>query len=215
MLKDKFDPRYVRLFSDGGGSGDDQKDDKPEDGPDSKGEDGGNKTFTQDELDAIIDKRLKRERKKWQDTVESEKKKAQMTEQERLKAEKEEAEKRVTEAEKRANQRLIRAEAKAMAAELGVKSERVNYLLKLADLDGVEVDDGEVDASAVKTAVQQVVKDMPELIGKKAGNTGDDFSQTDQTKVLSLEEIKKMSPEELDKNWEAVSDALEKGRIRK
>lgn len=215
IMQARFDPRYLRIFSDGAssdGAGDDGKE-----GPDkdpNAGDDGG-KTFTQDELDAIIDKRLKRERKKWQDTVEEEKRKAQMTEQERLKAEKEDAEKRARDAEARFNERLIKAEAKAVAAELGIKAERVNYLLKLADLDGIEVDDGEVDAGVIKASIQKVVTDMPELLGKKAANTGDDFSQTDQTKVLTLEDVKNMNPEELDKNWSAVSDALTKGTIRK
>lgn len=142
--------------------------------PDGKGDNAGNddgnkgdnKTFTQAELDAILSKRLARERKQWEQQVEDAKKKAAMDETERLKAEKAEAEQKAQAAQAAANQRLIKAEAKVQAAALGVKPERIDYAIRLADLSGVEVgDDGEPDAKAVKAAIEAVLRDVPELKG--------------------------------------------------
>lgn len=137
----------------------------------------GGKTFTQAELDAIIAKRLARERKAWEQQLEEERKKAQMTEAERLKAEKEEAERRAKEAEAAANQRLIQAEAKVVALELGIKPERVAYAIRLANLSDVEVgENGQVDTKALKAALEQVIKDIPELKGTSTpAKSGTDF----------------------------------------
>lgn len=93
-----------------------------------------------------------------------------MTEQEKLKAAADEAEKKGKAAVDAANQRLITAEAKVQAAALGVNPEKIAYVLKLADLSGADVDDkGEVNAKAVKQAIEAVLKDLPEL---KAGGQG-------------------------------------------
>lgn len=124
------------------------------------------KTITQEELDRIIQQRLQRERKKWEQQIEEERRKAAMTEAERLKAEKEEAERKAQEAQAAANRRIIQAEAKAQALALGVRPERLEYALRLADLSEIEVgDDGEPDAAAIKTAIEKVLNDLPELRG--------------------------------------------------
>lgn len=141
------------------------------------------KTFTQDELDAIITKRLSRERKQWEQQIEDERKKAQMTTEERLKAEKEEAERKAQDAQTAANQRIIAAEAKVLAVSLGVKPERVAYALKLADLSAVEVDEnGDPDADAIKAAIEAVINDLPELKGTQGpSRSGSEFNGGNKT----------------------------------
>lgn len=130
----------------------------------------GGKTFTQEDLDAIVTKRLAREQKTWEAKLEEEKKKANMTEQEKLKAALEESDNKGKAAVEAANKRIVAAEARVIAAELGVKSERIGHLLKLADLSGADVDDkGEVNAKAVKIAIEAVLKDLPELMGSGQG----------------------------------------------
>ena len=139
----------------------------------------GGKTFTQAELDAIIAKRLARERKAWEQQLEEERRKAAMTEAERLRAEKEEAERRAQEAQQQAAQRLVQAEAKVVAMELGVKPDRIPYVLRLADLSSVDVDEnGQVDATALRAAIEAVLRDVPELKGATAapGKSGADFT---------------------------------------
>ena len=124
------------------------------------------KTFTQEDLDKIISKRLDRAQKEWQTQLEDEKKKAAMTEAERLKAEKDEALSKAAKTEQAANQRLISAESKIVAAELGVNPKRINHLLKLADLSAVVVDEsGNIDTQAIKQSIEAVLADFPELKG--------------------------------------------------
>ena len=130
----------------------------------------GGKTFTQEDIDAIVTKRLAREQKTWEAKLEDEKKQANMTEQEKLKAAAAEAENKGKVAVEAANKRIVAAEARVIAAELGVKSERIGHLLKLADLSGADVDDkGEVNTKAVKQAIEAVLKDLPELAGGGQG----------------------------------------------
>lgn len=160
--------------ADAGSGGGDGADKGGKGGAADKGGGDGNrdagKTFTQDELDAILTKRLSREQKAWEAKVEDEKKKAAMTDQEKLKAAAEEAEKKGKAAVELANQRLVTAEAKAQALALGVKPEKIPHLLKLADLSAADVDDkGNVNEKVVKQAIEAVLKDLPEL---KAGGPG-------------------------------------------
>ena len=194
-------PWYLRILTpfyspDGAGGGDGSND------PNAGGEGGGNdseptggndpatdptpepgKTFTQEQLDEIISKRLARERKQWEQQIEEERKKAAMTEAERLKAEKEEAERKAQDAQTAANQRIINAEAKVLAVSLGVKPERVAYALKLADLSAVEVDEnGDPDADAIKAAIEAVINDLPELKGTQGpSRSGSEFNGGNKT----------------------------------
>lgn len=161
---------------DGGeGTGDGGQGNAGDDGGQGAGDEG--KTFTQDELDAMIERRLARAKRQWETEAEEERKREQMTEVERLEAEKAEAEARAAERESAANQRLIRAAAQVEAVGLGVKADRVDYALRLADLSEVEVgDDGAVDTAAAKAAIEAVLKDLPELKGTTApGRSGGDF----------------------------------------
>lgn len=65
--------------------------------------------------------------------------------------------------------------ATSAALEIGVDPKRMNYVIKLADLSKVAKEDGTIDADAVKSALNQVLKDVPELMGASnntAGNAG-------------------------------------------
>jgi len=141
------------------------------------------KTFTQDELDALISSRLARAKRQWEADAEEARKKEQMTAEERLKAEKEEAERKAQDAQTAANQRIIAAEAKVLAVSLGVKPERVAYALKLADLSAVEVDEnGDPDADAIKAAIETVINDLPELKGTQGpSRSGSEFNGGNNT----------------------------------
>lgn len=108
---------------------------------------------------------------------------AEQTELERAQAAADAAQKRVDEA----NNRVKMAEAKAVAASLGIKTERIPYAVKLADLSDVDVDDdGEPDAAAIKSAMEQVTKDIPELVSNgKAANIGGTRPRTDEFEGLA------------------------------
>lgn len=122
--------------------------------------------FTQADLDALISKRLARERKAWESAAEEERKKLEMTEGDRLKAEKAEAEKRAAESTAAANARILKTEARAALADAGVRSERRDYALRMLDLSDISMgDDGEPDPKALKAAVEALLSDIPELKG--------------------------------------------------
>lgn len=202
--------------NDGAGSGGDNSNN---DGGNAGG-DGGNagggdtKTFLQTDVDKIVSDRLAREKKKIEAdlkaALKAEADKAAMTEAEKLKADKEEAEGKASEATKAANARIINAEARITANDLGVKADKLAYVLKLADLSGVTVnDDGEPDAVAIKAAIEAVLKDLPELkTGSKqgdsqmggggfgGGNNGTDKPLTTELiGAMSAEETKRRMPE--------------------
>ncbi len=163
---DAGDSKDKKDDQDSGDAGDDKdKDDK----------DGDEKLFTADEVNSIVSKRLTRERKNWQEQLESEKKKAAMTEAERLKAEKEEAEKKATAATDRANQRLIRSEVIAHATKMDIVDPEAAYALM--DKDGVEVEEDD-SVKGVKEALDTLVKAKPYLVKtaekEPKKKTGDD-----------------------------------------
>lgn len=199
------------LFADGGSSsdGDSASDGSTDDHDQQDKVDASNsgdgkqagKFFTQEDLDRLIARERRKEREKLLREQEEERKRAQMTAEEKARAEKEEAERKAQEAIDRANRRIIAAEAKVIASDLGVKPERISYLLKLADLSSIDVDDnGEPDSKAIREAIEAVLKDLPELKGATSTPAaGTDFSgQAGQSKSLDTQ----------------LREALEKGDIR-
>lgn len=105
------------------------------------------KRFTQAELDAAIEKRLARERRKNQPDGDGS-------------TEADAADSRLA----AANQRHLAAEAKLAAVSQGVPPKRAAYAARLADLSGVPIDSEQgPDIAAVKQAVRAVLADIPEL----------------------------------------------------
>ena len=137
--------------------------DDPDEGENTEGKQEQTRTFTQDELDAIISKRLARERKAWEAQLEEERKKAAMTETERLKAESEQKVKEWEEKYKTATERILKAEVKAAAAEMGIVDPEVAFLL-------LKTDEVNEDFSNVKDLLVEVIKEKPYL--KKSANIG-------------------------------------------
>lgn len=141
--------------------------------------------LTQEEFDAKIAERLARERKKFADyddvktklatleQAEEERKKAAMSEKERLESEKADAERKAQEAADErdkaltaANQRLVKAEFKALARELGIRTDALEDAYKLADLAGVKVDD-DGNVEGVKDVIEALVAAKPYLAEQK------------------------------------------------
>lgn len=169
----------LTLLNDGGdgGEGDGTGDgdgDPAGDGP--GGEDGADTdpagdTFTQDQLDEIIGKRLAREKAKWEKDAKEAAAREQMDETERLKAEKADAEQAASQAREKANQRAVNAEARVSAIAAGVPKDQIGYVLKLADLTDIDVDDdGDPDTKAIDKAIAKVLADIPALKGTAQGS---------------------------------------------
>jgi hypothetical protein len=144
------------------------------------------KTFTQEEVNKLLAERVARANKKLEkyadydevktkltefEKFEEERKKSEMTVQERLEAEKAEADKKAHEAEERANKaleqankRLLKAEFRLLAKELGVRKDALDDAFVLADMTSVEVDeDGNVQG--VKEALETLKKSKAYLFG--------------------------------------------------
>jgi hypothetical protein len=154
------------------------------------------RTFTQSELNDLIGKTRAEERKKAKQEADDEARKAAMTEAERLKSEKDAAVKTAADAETRANARVIKSELKVALAQANLKPERMDYALRLIDLESVGVEDGEPDAKAIQAVVKKIQSDVPELFAvpgtSKAGS--EDFSkrQTGEPPITSREQIQNM-----------------------
>jgi hypothetical protein len=169
--------------------------------------------LTQAELDAKIEERLGRERKKYADyddlkaerdrlkSEEDARKAAAMTEQERLQAERDEATRKATEAGEAAtkattaaNNRIIRTEFRLLAKESGIRADALDDAYKLADLTSAAVDDeGNVTGVddvikaliAAKPYLAESAKPAPRQIGDRSGGNE---NKTDKTKEQLIAE---------------------------
>lgn len=83
------------------------------------------------------------------------------------------AEKMAKEAINKANSMIIKANAQIIASSLGVKSNKLDYVVKMADLSKVTVDEhGNPDESAVKASIEKVLSDIPEFKENKESSSG-------------------------------------------
>lgn len=118
---------------------------------------------------------------------------AKMDEADRLKAEKADAEKQAADALAKANERIVTAEAKVQAIDAGADPKQLAYVLKLADLTDVKVDDdGTPDEKAIRKAIDKVLADVPALktSSTSTGRSGADGINGNggQAKPSNLEE---------------------------
>lgn len=133
--------------------------------------DKGAKTYTQAELDALIEKRLARERKKYQQQPAAQ----QPNTDEGAQAEgtptttvevdvTEDARNQAAAIIAQANQRLIQAIAQSEATKLNINPDYIADAVRLADLSAVKVnDDGTVDTKSITAALEAVLTRMPVL----------------------------------------------------
>lgn len=209
---------------DSDGGSDDSDDDSDSDGDTDGGEDDGDddeppKKFTQADLDSAIDKRLARERRKHERELE----KAKGGKGKDGKDSKPDPnEERVT----RAQGRVVKTEAKAAALAAGVDPKRVARFLRLVELDDPGEflsDDDEPDEEAIAAAVEEALEDVPEFKAKsddgdgkrgKGKSGGDGMNGDGERKRWTRAEIDKMSPEEIDKNWDSIQEAMKAGAIK-
>lgn len=188
----------------------------------SQGNGGAERTFTQAELDVIIEKRVKRAETEAAAKSKADAEKEKLDETERLKVEKAEAEQAAADVRKAAAERIATTEAKVAALAAGAKPERLAGVLKLADLSEAVGDDGEPDESAIKKAVEAVKAEYPELFGGsqsgKGSASGGDFSQggnggVKRYSLAAMTELARKSPAEFAKVQDDYIKAINEGRI--
>ncbi len=126
------------------------------------------KKFTQTDIDNAVEKRIARERKKWEREHPAPADPAPATPAgtppttpaATATPPKDDSAEKIA----KVNQRLVAAEAKTAAIAAGAKPDRADYVVRLADLSKVDVDEDDgPDTDAIKKAIDKVLKDMPEF----------------------------------------------------
>ena len=118
------------------------------------------KTFTQSEVDEMIEKRLSRERKK----LERESKKV---EDAKAEAEATDEVKALKETIKKQNERILRSEARETAKNMNVDADFIEAALALADFSGIDMENnGDFDADEITEALQAVIDKYPRFLAK-------------------------------------------------
>lgn len=163
-MKKKFMfPLDIQLFADDN-SGDDSGNDDQGTGQDNQdsGEGGQEtKTFTQEELDKIVQGRIAKERKAWEKHLEDEKTEAQkletMSEKEKKKYQEEKRIKELDDREAAITRRELTAQAKVQLADKGIPTELAE-ILNLSDAESCKKSIETVE-KAFQTAVEKAVEE--------------------------------------------------------
>lgn len=190
-MKEKFlFPLNIQLFADDG-SGNDSGNDSDQ-GNDGQGNDGqGNdgqtgqetKTFTQEELDRIVQGRIAKERKSWEKQLEEQQTEAQklekMSEKEKKKYQEEKRIKDLDDREAAITRRELTAQAKVQLADKGIPTELAEILI-LTDADSCKKSIETVE-KAFQTAVQRAVEER--IKGREPMKKAKDAKLTDEELV--------------------------------
>lgn len=204
-MKKKFMfPLDIQLFAEDDNPDNDLVDNEGGKGAPGEETDGGQetKTFTQEELDKIVQGRIAKERKAWEKHLEDEKTEAQkletMSEKEKKKYQEEKRIKELDDREAAITRRELTAQAKVQLADKGIPTELAE-ILNLTDAESCKKSIEIVETafqSAVEKAVEEKIKgNVP--MKKVPGNT-----------TISLESIKNMSAKEINENWDEVQKIM-------
>lgn len=161
------------------------------------------RTFTQEQVDRIVQERLSRAKSTPPSDYEDLKAKAakldeleqaNATELEKAVARAEKAEAERQSAIEAANKRLV--EAAVLAEATAQKAIRPEHLHRLIDTGQVTVgDDGQV--TGAKEAVEAFLKANPEYVGSPAGGGADQGAREGGVKQLTRDQLKTMTPEQI------------------
>lgn len=116
------------------------------------------KTFTQSEVDELIQKRIARETKKFEKKIAE----AQKPTEEQISAEEEITNLKNLIASQ--NKQILNYEAGKIASTLNVRSDRMDAFLRLADLSEIELDDQGTYKDEIKEKIEALAAEYPEFI---------------------------------------------------
>lgn len=103
---------------------------------------------------------------------------------------------------KLAQEAAVRQAATMEAVTLGLNAKTIEYVLKLADLDGCMSDKGEADQEKIKAAINKVLEDVPAL--KPTENQGTGFrigGNSDLAGSTQSQQAAGMQPKVATKRW--------------
>ena len=156
---------------------------------------------TQEEFDDRIKARLARERERWE----------KQTDVDELRAQLEAREEEIATIRR---EHYLEDARRAVVGELASRGvtdeERIQRVMKLIDLEGIEPDqDGAPARGAVLSQLDSVASDVPELVRPRgAGSGGSRHPVLKTDELLSREEVENMSPEQVNSNWDRVQRFL-------
>jgi G3E family GTPase len=156
------------------------------------------RTFTQEEVNQIVEERIARAREKWAKESES------SAESENLKAELQARDEELSNLRREQFLKDAQRDVRAELARLGVTDEgRIKRIEKFIDFSEAS------DSSFVVDQVQGLARDVPELFPNRgAGSRGSKKPVLTQEKPLTREQVEAMSPEEVNSNWDRVKAFL-------
>jgi hypothetical protein len=95
-----------------------------------------------------------------------------------------------------------------------VPAERLAKARRLLDLDGIEVEDGRIDAASVRRAVEALKAEIPELFAVPGpARSGGDFTVANEGKrSFTAAEVKAMSAAEYTSHRDQIMAAMREGR---
>lgn len=168
------------------------------------------KTFTQDDVDRIVTKRLEKESKKWEakfNALEESQKLSQMSEEQKqaydYSKKLEELTKREQELEAKVqtyNQQQYKATIQAQLQEVGLPVSMSDVLVNL---------DAETVSAQIKTLKEMLDNQVNRKIEQRVKSTASTpIIPTENAKLLSLDEIKALSPKEYLAQRELVEQSL-------
>lgn len=190
-MKERFlFPLNIQLFADdgfGNDSGNDNDQGNDGQGNDGQGNDGQTgqetKTFTQEELDRIVQGRIAKERKSWEKQLEEQQTEAQklekMSEKEKKKYQEEKRIKDLDDREAAITRRELTAQAKVQLADKGIPTELAEILI-LTDAESCK-NSIEIVEKAFQTAVQRAVEER--IKGREPMKKAKDAKLTDEELV--------------------------------
>lgn len=204
------DGTRLPVIAGGDGEGEGEGEGEGSSGGESSGSGDGPKTFTQAEIDRIVENRLARERAKYSDydDIKSKADKyeeleaAQKTELEKAQERAKAAEKAKTEAEQRAKQALTRA---AVLAEAAGKVVDPDAAWRLIDSAAIEYDEDGTPSNVgdlVTTLLEERPYLAPDTAGSGAGKTGARSAEQGSRgsgDTIGREDLANMTPEEVEK----------------
>ena len=179
---------------------------------------GAEKTFTQDQVNGIIAERARREAAKQLASLgvssfdelsaivqkSREREQAEMTELQKAQAANAELEKRLEQAANAQKELAVQSSIASLSAKLGIVD--ADAASRLLDKGAIEF-----DANGMPTNTEALLNDLLKAKPYLAG-AGTSAMNPGRARKFSREEIEKMTPAEINKNWDAIKDSLESGR---
>ena len=111
------------------------------------------------------------------------------------------------------NANLKLNELKMEALNAGIKPDRLNYALKLIDINSIDFVDGKLNSEQLNSNINTLLTDFPELKGiSGTPKGGQDFNSSTTPDLLSMDMIKNMSAQETERRLPQILEFLSKNK---